>query len=37
MAFEDLGEQFMESKYIMTLGQLLQLALDLETYLKNHY
>ncbi len=32
MVFEDLGEQFMGSKYIMTLGQLLQLILDLETY-----
>lgn len=31
MVFEDLGEQFMES---MTLGQLLQLAFDLETYFK---
>jgi hypothetical protein len=30
--FEDLGEQFLESKYIMTLGKLLQLAFDLETY-----
>jgi hypothetical protein len=30
--FEDFGEQFLENKYIMTLGKLLQLAFDLETY-----
>jgi hypothetical protein len=34
MVFEDLEEQFMESKYIMNLGELLQLTLDLETYFK---